>query len=221
MRNLDLNKKLVGVLAFFRRCASVAKNIHPRWKFVASLLLALAARPALAEDGESTVDKIADVITVMVLFVVPTLGVALFLMVHVLPEKFAERRHHPQREAITTLCFLSLLFGGLLWPLAWLWTFTKPVGYRAAYGTDKHNDYYEEMAEKHSKGELLKDEMSHLREDLESMESKGPLPPNLKSLKLALGANNGHQTPPTEPAPPVPPAQPKMPGPTPIEGGTA
>jgi hypothetical protein len=28
------------------------------------------------------------------------------------------------------------VFGGLLWPIAWLWTYTKPVLYKLAYGTD-------------------------------------------------------------------------------------
>ena len=28
---------------------------------------------------------------------------------------------------IRTLCLLSLVFGGLLWPIAWLWAYTKPV----------------------------------------------------------------------------------------------
>ena len=78
---------------------------------------------------------------------------SLFWLVHVLPEKIAHKRHHPQREAITTLCLLSLVFGGLLWPLAWLWAYTKPVGYRVAYGTDKHEEYYDEMAEKHRDGQ--------------------------------------------------------------------
>jgi hypothetical protein len=28
------------------------------------------------------------------------------------------------------------VFGGLLWPLAWLWAYSKPVFYKMAYGTD-------------------------------------------------------------------------------------
>ena len=48
-------------------------------------------------------------------------------MVHILPEKIAHKRHHPQFEAIRTLCLLSLVFGGLLWPIAWLWAYSKPV----------------------------------------------------------------------------------------------
>jgi hypothetical protein len=124
----------------------------------------------------------------VVLFVVPAVVIVLFWIVHVLPEKIAHKRHHPQRDAITTLCLLSLVFGGMLWPLAWIWAFTKPVGYRAAYGTDKHDEYYDEMAEKHRDGTLLHAEARHLREELESMEARGALPPRLRSLKDELAA---------------------------------
>ena len=86
----------------------------------------------------------ADAITWFVVFVVPVILIVVFWMVHVLPEKIAHKRHHPQFEAIRTLCLLSLAFGGLLWPLAWLWAYTKPVGYKLAYGTDKSPDYFKE-----------------------------------------------------------------------------
>jgi Protein of unknown function (DUF3302) len=89
-------------------------------------------------------DKLATFIAVSVLFVVPVVLIVLFWMVHVMPEKIAHKRHHPQIEGIRTLCLLSLVFGGLLWPLAWLWAYTKPVGYKLAYGTDKHPDYFKE-----------------------------------------------------------------------------
>src|SRR5436190_16860909 len=89
-------------------------------------------------------DKLATFIALFVIFVIPVVLIVLFWMVHVLPEKIAHKRHHPQFEAIRTLCLLSLVFGGLLWPFAWLWAYTKPVGYKLAYGTDKHPDYYKE-----------------------------------------------------------------------------
>ena len=82
------------------------------------------------------VDTLADYIAIFVLFFVPVLLVYLFWMVHILPEKIAERRGHPQADAIKTLCLLSLVFGGLLWPIAWLWAYSKPVLYKMAYGTD-------------------------------------------------------------------------------------
>jgi hypothetical protein len=81
-------------------------------------------------------DKLATIIALFVIFVVPAVLVALFWMVHILPEKIAHNRHHPQFEAIRTLCLLSLVFGGMLWPIAWIWAYTKPVMHKIAYGTD-------------------------------------------------------------------------------------
>src|SRR6185436_7133177 len=83
------------------------------------------------------VDTVADYMAIFVLFFVPVLLIYVFWMVHILPEKIAERRGHPQADAIKTLCLLSLLFGGLLWPIAWLWAYSKPVLYKMAYGTDR------------------------------------------------------------------------------------
>ena len=60
------------------------------------------------------VDTIADYMAIVVLFVVPALLIYVFWMVHIMPEKIAERRGHPQADAIKTLCLLSLVFGGLL-----------------------------------------------------------------------------------------------------------
>jgi hypothetical protein len=123
-----------------------------------------------------------------VIIVMPIAGIVLFWVVHVLPEKIAHKRHHPQRDAIHTLCLLSLVFGGLLWPIAWLWAYTKPVVYRSAYGTDKHEDYYHELGEKAQAGELLELELAHLREELDAMAAKGTLSAELKVLRKDLAA---------------------------------
>ena len=98
-------------------------------------LLPVTARASMFKGD--TLDKVADVLAIIVMVIVPLAGIAAFLFVHVLPEKIAEKRHHPQAAAIKTLCFLSLVFGGLLWPIAWLWAYSKPVLYKMAYGTDK------------------------------------------------------------------------------------
>ncbi|MDW5290379.1 DUF3302 domain-containing protein [Formosa sp. PL04] len=87
-------------------------------------------------------DSMADVVSWIAIIVAPIAGIGVFLFVHVLPEKIAEKRNHPQAEAIKILCILSLFFGGLLWPLAWLWAYSKPVFYKMAYGTDQ-GDYHE------------------------------------------------------------------------------
>ena len=83
------------------------------------------------------VDTVADYLAIFVILFVPGLLIYVFWMIHILPEKIAERRGHPQADAIKTLCLLSLVFGGLLWPFAWLWAYSKPVLYKLAYGTDR------------------------------------------------------------------------------------
>jgi hypothetical protein len=107
----------------------------------------LVAWPSAADASflsPAAEDAMAGFLAWFVVIVIPIVLIVLFWMVHVMPEKIAHKRHHPQLEAIKTLCLLSLVFGGLLWPLAWLWAYTKPVGYKLAYGTDKHPDYYKE-----------------------------------------------------------------------------
>jgi hypothetical protein len=106
----------------------------------ALLLLALTvgfpshARASILH-GE-TLDAVANVISWVAIIIAPIIGIAIFWLVHILPEKIAEKKKHPQTRAIQCLCLLSLVFGGLLWPLAWLWAYSKPVLYRLAYGTD-------------------------------------------------------------------------------------
>jgi hypothetical protein len=105
-------------------------------------LLTLLAFLALPADARASLfspaveDKLATILALVVIFIVPVVLIVLFWMVHVLPEKIAHQRHHPQFEGIRTLCLLSLLFGGLLWPLAWLWAYSRPVLYKMAYGVD-------------------------------------------------------------------------------------
>ena len=150
-------------------------------------LALLAAGPARASflSGEA-LDTAADVLAIVVLIIVPVVAIVVFWLVHVLPERFAEKRHHPQAAAIQVLCLLSLVFGGLLWPLAWLWAFTKPVFYRSAYGTDMGTEWHETMGEKARGGELLEEQIAHLRDELDSMAAKGSLPANLRQLRSDL-----------------------------------
>ena len=149
--------------------------------------LALAAESARASflSGEA-LDTAADILAIAVLIIVPVVAIVVFWLVHILPEKFAHKRHHPQRDAIQVLCLLSLVFGGLLWPIAWLWAFTRPVAYRAAYGTDKHEEYFDEMAEKHRAEKLTREEILQLREELQEIEQRGALTPRLRALKDEL-----------------------------------
>lgn len=81
-------------------------------------------------------DKIADVVVWVVVIMVPIVGVTVFWILHIWPEKVAEKKHHPQTAAIQALCLLSLVFGGLLWPLAMLWAYMKPMEFRLARDED-------------------------------------------------------------------------------------
>ena len=153
---------------------------------VAGLVLSPSAHASFLPP--EMMDSAAMGLAWFILVVVPIGAIVLFWLVHVLPEKIAHKRHHPQRDAIHTLCLLSLAFGGLLWPIAWLWAYTKPVAYRVAYGTEKHEDYYHELGERAQAGELLEHELQHLREELDAMAAKGTLTAELKVLRKDLAA---------------------------------
>jgi CBS domain containing-hemolysin-like protein len=116
----------------------VKKNLQLPLRVVTAA--ALAAVPGVGNaslfEGE-TLDAVANALAWIILFIVPIVGIAVFWLVHILPEKIAEKKKHPQAAAIQVLCLLSLVFGGLLWPLAWLWAYSKPVMYKLAYGTDE------------------------------------------------------------------------------------
>lgn len=161
----------------------------PRGFVAATSLTAVLLAPGTAAasflSGE-TLDTAANVLAWFVLFLVPAVAITLFWMVHVLPEKIAHKNHHPQRKAIQTLCLLSLVFGGLLWPLAWLWAYTKPVGYKLAYGTEMHEDYFLELTERWRKGELPEMELRQLKAELDAVEARGALTPALRALRDEL-----------------------------------
>ena len=114
---------------------------HPRAALLVAVMTASSSAHASLFSGD-TLDKVADILAWIVLIAAPIIAVAVFWLVHILPERIAEQRHHPQAAAIKTLCLLSLFFGGLLWPIAWLWAYSKPVLYKMAYGVDtvKHGE---------------------------------------------------------------------------------
>jgi hypothetical protein len=157
-----------------------AKNVHnqstvkTRRRYCALLAWLIAftclASPTRAHaslfQGE-TLDAIANAISWVVLIIAPIIGVAAFWLVHILPEKIAEKKKHPQTRAIQCLCLLSLCFGGLLWPIAWLWAYTKPVLHKMAYGTDVdesvgHGHGHEEVTAEQKEIEKLRARVAEL-----------------------------------------------------------
>ena len=159
------------------------------WRAMLCVSACLAALPAHASlfKGEA-LDKVASVLALVVIVVVPIVLIVLFWMVHVLPEKIAHKRHHPQRDAIQVLCLLSLFFGGMLWPLAWLWAYTKPVLHKLAYDTDKHDDYHAEHAAAADGSADLRAEVADLRGSVESMLEKGGTADELAAIRDRLAA---------------------------------
>ena len=157
-----------------RACRSITRRASP----ALPLLFATPAHAAFL-SGEA-LDTAADVMSWVVLFLVPAIAIVVFWVVHVMPEKIAERRHHPQAKAIQTLCLLSLFFGGLLWPIAWLWAYTKPVAHKAAYGTDKDEHYYAEALDKARAGSLNEHELAELETELDEMSARAALSAKLR-----------------------------------------
>ena len=155
---------------------------------VAAALLSPGTASASFLSGEA-LDTAANVLAWVVLLVVPAVGITLFWIVHVMPEKIAHKNHHPQRKAIQTLCLLSLVFGGLLWPLAWLWAYTKPVLYKMAYGTDKaEGDHAASPTPEGAEGTDLRADVGRLRADLERLMSRGGAPAELTEIRDRLAA---------------------------------
>ena len=87
----------------------------PKTRFPAiagALSLVLIAGPARASflSGEA-LDTAANVIAWVALILVPVIAITVFWIVHVMPEKIAHKRHHPQTQAIQTLCLLEAQIG--------------------------------------------------------------------------------------------------------------
>ena len=124
-------------------------------------------------------DTIATYLALFIIFVVPAVLIVLFWLVHILPEQIAHKRNHPQFEAIRTLCLLSLVFGGLLWPLAWIWAYTKPVFHKMAYGTDQLH------ADDHA---VAHDPVPNLHDRLARLEAQGLPASDLQTLRADIDA---------------------------------
>ena len=154
--------------------ASARPGPRQRIRWRVAVLLGMALGPVHAHasifQGEA-LDTLADVLAWAVLVIVPIVGIAAFWLVHILPEKIAEKKQHPQAKAIQTLCLLSLVFGGLLWPLAWLWAYSKPVFYKMAYGTDQVAHSHEDTPQPASDKDEA-EELKQLRKRVAELESK-------------------------------------------------
>jgi len=138
------------------------------WLIALAFLVLPSSAHASLFHGE-TLDSIANGISWVVLVIAPIIGITVFWLVHVMPEKIAHKKKHPQTHAIHCLCLLSLCFGGLLWPIAWLWAYTKPVMHKLAYGTDVDESLghlKEEVAKEEGEVERLRARIAQLEQQV-------------------------------------------------------
>jgi hypothetical protein len=175
---MDLKSAIAGATSDFamktqrsamHSAANVPRRRHGRFAaLIAFAFLAFTSSAHASIFQGETLDSIANLLAWVVLIIGPIIGIAAFWLVHILPEKIAEKRRHPQTKAIQCLCLLSLVFGGLLWPIAWLIAYTKPVLHKMAYGTD-----VDESLGHHGEGVSKEEnEIEKLRARLAELEAK-------------------------------------------------
>jgi hypothetical protein len=68
-----------------------------------------------------------DVIAFVVFAVLLAVAVIIVVSLGQLPGRIARQRGHPQAAAINAASWLGVATLGLLWPLAFIWAFLKPL----------------------------------------------------------------------------------------------
>jgi hypothetical protein len=63
---------------------------------------------------------------------------------------------------------MSLVFGGILWPLAWILAYSKPVLHKLAYGTDVD----ESLAHEEAEIKEVEDDVAKLRARIAELEAR-------------------------------------------------
>jgi hypothetical protein len=151
------------------------RSLHPRLAsrgvpllFLIAVSLAPTHAHASLFQGE-TLDAVANGISWVAIVIAPIIGITVFWLIHILPEKIAHKKKHPQTKLIQCLCLMSLVFGGLLWPIAWILAYSKPVLHKLAYGTDVDESLGHleaEMAKEESDVEKLRARVAELEAKL-------------------------------------------------------
>ena len=68
-----------------------------------------------------------DVFALIVLLVLVAAGIAVWVILGMLPGRIARSRHHPQTDAINMCGWWGAVTMGLLSPVAYIWAYTKPI----------------------------------------------------------------------------------------------
>ena len=104
---------------------------------------------------------ILDIFTFIVLAVLLAVAIFCFMKLGELPGKIADKRNHPQTDAITICGWLGVLTLGLLWPIAIIWAYTRP--------TDQLNNITTDPEVVSSDIGLLNERMDVLEEQLQDL----------------------------------------------------
>lgn len=68
------------------------------------------------------------ILAFVMLVVLIVLAIAAVIVVAMVPGKIAQKRNHPQQEAINVLAWAGLLLSfGVLWIIALAWAYTRPL----------------------------------------------------------------------------------------------
>lgn len=75
-----------------------------------------------------------DVFAIVVLLVAVASAVGVFIILGMAPGYVARRRDHPWAQAVAVAGWVTLIFGFVLWPLAFIWAYVdipaRPAGKR-------------------------------------------------------------------------------------------
>ena len=80
------------------------------------------------DSSFGALDAFAFVVFAVLIFV----GVIIVVNLGKLPGQLAHKWNHPQASAINAMSWIGIATGGLLWPVAFIWAFTTPLGAKSA-----------------------------------------------------------------------------------------
>ena len=66
-----------------------------------------------------------DIFALIVLITLVLSGIAIWVILGMLPGKIARQRNHPQADAIAICGWWGVITMGLLLPVAWIWAYTN------------------------------------------------------------------------------------------------
>ena len=80
-----------------------------------------------------------DIFAWVVLITLIATAVSVFIVLAMLPGKIAKGRGHPQQPAINVAGWTGALVGGVFWPIALIWAFTKTTNTTAAESVEQES----------------------------------------------------------------------------------